>query len=73
MCIATLNGIPVITELTVLPCRDPPAIHITIEAAGSIVVNEVLSESQRIIILENVATSDVTLNQLNGTIGIQVR
>ena len=72
-CTTTLNNIPVITELTVLSCADIPSVHITLEAAGSVVADVVLSESQMITILANVATADVTLDQLDGAIGILVR
>ena len=72
-CTATINNIPVITELVVLPCADVPSVHITIEAFERVVVDEVLSKSQMIIIFENVATADITLDQLDRAIGIQVR
>ena len=48
-------------------------VHVTIEASGSVLVDKELSESQEITILENLAIADVTLNQLDGAIGIQVR
>ena len=70
ICSATLNSVTVTTTLTVLPCGDIPAVHITI---GSVLVDEELSESQGITIFPNFATADVTLNQLDGAIGIQVR
>ena len=72
-CTATISGFQVITKLTVLPCGDIPAVHITIEVAGSVTVDEELSKSQELTIFPNVATADVTLNQLDGAIGIQVR
>ena len=68
MCTTTFNGLPVIIELTVLPCEDLPAVHLIIEVAGRVVIDEVLSKSA---ILQN--TVNVTLDQLDGAIGIQVR
>ena len=73
MCTTMLHGQPVITKLTVLPCADIPAVHITIEAAGRVFINEILSESQTIPIVPNSVTVDITLDQLDGAIGIQVR
>ena len=64
---------PVTTELTVLPCEDVPAVRITIEAAGSPISDEVLSESQKVTIIPNFATVDITLDQLDGAIGILVK
>ena len=71
-CTTTISNIPVVAELTVLSCADIPAVNMTVEAVGN-VINEVLSESQMIPILPNVATADVTLDQLDGAIGILVR
>ena len=62
------HGEPVITELTVLPCADIPAVHITIEEVD---IDEKLSESQMITVLSTV-TVDITVDQLDGAIGIQV-
>jgi hypothetical protein len=52
-CSVTINNIPVTTTLTVLPCGDMPAIHITIEVAGSVTVDEELSKSQELTIFPN--------------------
>ena len=62
------HGQPVITKLTVLPCADIPEVHITIEEVD---IDEVLSESQMITVLSTV-TVDITVDQLDGAIGIQV-
>ena len=64
---------PVTAELTVLPCEDVPAVHITIEVAGSPISDEVLSESQTVTIVPRFATVDITLDQLDGAIGILVK
>jgi hypothetical protein len=53
ICSATLNSVTVTTTLTVLPCGDMPAIHITIEVAGSVTVDEELSKSQELTIFPN--------------------
>ena len=71
-CTAMLFDVPVITKLTVLPCANVPAVNITIEATG-IDIDEMLSESQMITIWGGAVTVDVTLNQLDGAIGILVR
>ena len=70
MCTTTFSDLPVITELTVLPCADLPAVHLTIEVAGRIFIDELLSKSA---ILQNTVTVNITLDQLDGAIGIQVR
>ena len=71
-CTTAISNIPVTAELTVLSCADIPAVNMTVEAVGK-VINEVLSESQVIPIVPNLVTADVTLDQLDGAIGILVR
>ena len=71
-CTTAISNIPVTAELTVLSCADIPSVNMSVEAVGN-VINEVLSESQKITIVPNLVTADVTLDQLDGAIGILVR
>ena len=60
-------------QLVVLPCNDPPAIHIELEIVSEhleISMDEIVSESQEFPM--DLATVIITLNQLDGAIGIQV-
>ena len=57
------------SQLVVLPCNDPPAIHILdIDMSLDVTV----SESQEFPIMQGLSTLIITLDQLDGAIGIQV-
>lgn len=72
-CDTVLNSFPITTTYKVLPCNDPPAIRVVVEAAGTTVVDKVVSESQEISVVANLVTANVTLDQLDTSIGFQVR
>ena len=62
-------------QLLLLPCNDPPAIHILLEVdivseSLEFSFDETVSESQEFPM--DLATVIITLNQLDGAIGIQV-
>ena len=64
-------------QLVVLPCNDPPAIHILLEVdivseSLEFSVDETVSESQEFPSVRGHGTIIITLNQLDGAIGMQV-
>ena len=71
-CVSILNGVPINTEFEVLPCSDPPAIRVVVEAGGRMLVDKILSDSQEFPVVEDVITGDITLDQLDGAIGLKV-
>ena len=64
-------------QLVVLPCNDPPAIHILLEVdivseSLEFSVDETVSESQEFPSVRGRGTIIIMLNQLDGAIGMQV-
>ena len=60
-------------SLTILPCRDPPGVHVVIIRPNSdVILDKVYDHTVTDINLFSGATLDVTLDQLNFTIGIEV-
>ena len=78
-CSAELDdGVEIYTNITVLPCNDPPAINLvmTLFAFDNIFnVDKIISESEEISFANGAAISDITLDQLqlDSAIGLQVR
>lgn len=70
-CDTILNSVNITTIYKVLPCNGPPAIRVVVEAAGSTIVDKVVSESQEIVVA-TIVTANVTLDQLDTSIGFQV-
>ena len=60
--------------LTILPCRAPPGVHVVIKEPNSdgTILDEVYDHTVTDIDLSAVATLDITLDQLNSSIGIKV-
>lgn len=61
--------------MTILPCRDPPGVHVVVRDRNSNrrILNRVVDRTIRGIDLGGSgATLDVTLNQLTNAIGVQV-
>lgn len=72
-CDTILKGVLFTTIYTVLPCNVPPAMEIVVKAGGMPVADEVVSKSKEIPVVENFVTANVTLDQLDSSIGFQVR
>ena len=65
------------SQLVVLPCNDPPAIHILLEVdivseSLEFSVDETVSEYQEFPSVRGRGTIIIALNQLDGAIGVQV-
>ena len=62
-------------QLVVLPCNDPPAIHMEVDIVSESLefsFDETVSESQEFPSVRGRGTIIITLNQLDGAIGMQV-
>ena len=71
-CMEMVDGLSVISQLVVLPCNDPPAIHIVLATVNYTLIDEIVSESQEFPIVQGLASVNVMLDQLDEAIGIQV-
>ena len=66
------DGTPL--TVTVLPCRGPPALHVVVKdkESGAVILNKVLNHTETGISISSGVTLDLTLNQLNHSIGFAV-
>ena len=71
-CVEVVDGLSVILQLVVLPCNDPPAIHIVLQRDNNTLIDKIVSESQEFPIVQGLVSVNVTWDQLDGAIGIQV-
>ena len=61
-------------KLTLLSCRDPPALHTVItDAEGVVLLDNDIDQSVSAINLGGGSTMDITLDQLDNAIGVKVR
>ena len=71
-CVEVVDGLSVILQQVVLPCNDPPAIHIVLKRDNNTLIDKIVSESQEFPIVQGLVSVNVTRDQLDGAIGIQV-
>ena len=60
------------TDVEVLPCNNPPGISLVVKFNGNILVDQIITKSQKIDLFGDVVAVNVTLNQLDEAIGIEV-
>ena len=67
--------VEVSTTTKVLPCNEPPAVNLAADVTvGTQMykVDETVSKSETIVVADGAANLDVTLDQLDDSIGLQV-
>ena len=69
-CDTELHGVTVTIDYIVLPCNGTPALNIVAKFGEMLVTDKVLSKSEEFVVLT--FTANVTLDQLDGAIGLQV-
>ena len=72
ICNALFGVTPISYNVTILPCNDPPGIKYRQAFGGQLIINRVFTKTENYTVPGDLATIEVTVDQLDEELGIQV-